>query len=125
MRDHHFIIKYSEKTKLWEFDTDSEEARFPDGTIFNNKSKKWEHGYTGRGKFVLNEEQLAEKVTAMIKDLNTPESDEPFGPPDEDDRERAETCECSMSDRVKATFIHHGGFDEIMEYCTTCGGMIE
>ena len=34
MIEHHFIIKYS-KEGGWEWDTDTEEARYPDGTVWN------------------------------------------------------------------------------------------
>lgn len=51
MAEHHFIVKYDDETKTWSHDVDSEEVRFPDGTIWNESLGTWDYSYQGEGKF--------------------------------------------------------------------------
>lgn len=51
MAEHHYIIKFDDKTGVWSHDVDSEEARFPDGTIWDEDKQEWIYSYQGDGKF--------------------------------------------------------------------------
>jgi hypothetical protein len=45
MKQHHYIIYYEEDTKSWVHDIDSEDVKFPEGTVFNIENQDWEYGY--------------------------------------------------------------------------------
>ena len=49
MIEHYFIIKYS-KADGWEWDTDTEEALYPDGTVLDTEKAEWQSGYVGWNK---------------------------------------------------------------------------
>lgn len=67
--EHHFIVKYSTE-KGWEWDTDSEETRFPDGTVWNSDSQEWAIGYAGEGEYVDNDDTIGEDLGSAIQLLN-------------------------------------------------------
>ena len=46
MIEHHFIVKYS-KEEGWSWDTDSEELRYSDGTVWDTEGESWSVGYVG------------------------------------------------------------------------------
>lgn len=46
MIEHHYIIKYS-KEEGWSWDTDSEEPRYPEGTVWDTEGERWSVGYVG------------------------------------------------------------------------------
>lgn len=47
MAEHHYIIKFDDKTKEWSHDPDSEEAKFLDGTIWDEDTGEWNYPYQG------------------------------------------------------------------------------
>lgn len=70
-KQHHFILVYDTKTEGWELDTDCEELRFPDGTIWNEESQVWETGYLGDSVYEEQEEELGEAITKVLAILNS------------------------------------------------------
>ena len=75
MKEHHFIIKYS-KDKGWEWDTDSEEARYPDGTVWDSDSNGWQSGYAGwneakgEAEYVDDDDLIGEQLGAILEIAN-------------------------------------------------------
>jgi hypothetical protein len=75
MIEHHYIIKYS-KEGGWEWDTDTEEARYPDGTVFNDETEEWQSGYVGWNKekgeaeYLDDEDIIGEQLGAILKIAN-------------------------------------------------------
>lgn len=69
MKEYHFIISYSELNG-WIVDVDSEETKFPDGTIYNNELQQWEFAYLGDGRFNGIEEELMSQLSEKINELN-------------------------------------------------------
>jgi hypothetical protein len=68
-KEHHYVIVYREETG-WEIDTDSEEARFPDGTIFNTETNEWEYGYLGDGEYNKDEKAITWQLSKAIGQMN-------------------------------------------------------
>jgi len=52
MAEHHYILKFDDETGVWSHDVDSEEARFPDGTIWDEAKQEWVNPYQGDGEFI-------------------------------------------------------------------------
>ena len=75
MIEHHYIIKYS-KEGGWEWDTDTEEARYPDGTVFNDETEEWQSGYVGWDKvkgeaeYLDDDDLIGEQLGAILKIAN-------------------------------------------------------
>lgn len=67
--EHHFIIKYSTENG-WELDTDSEEAKYPDGTVWNSDTQEWSNGYEGEGEYLDNDDVIGETLNAAINLMN-------------------------------------------------------
>lgn len=67
--EHHFIVKYSTENG-WEFDTDSEEVRFPDGTVWNSETDEWSSGYAGEGEFVDNDDTIGDQLAKSLAIMN-------------------------------------------------------
>lgn len=67
--EHHFIVKYSTENG-WEWDTDSEEMRFQDGTIWNSDTQEWSIGYAGDGEYVDNDDVIGENLGSAIQLMN-------------------------------------------------------
>jgi hypothetical protein len=71
MKEHYFIVKYS-KEKGWEWDTDSEANRFPDGTVLDTNSDSWCVGYAGwseekeEAEYVDDDDLIGEELTALL-----------------------------------------------------------
>ena len=70
-KQHHFILMFDTKTNEWTIDSDCEELRFPDGTIWNEDKQLWESGYLGDGIFEPMEEKLSEAITSALAVLNS------------------------------------------------------
>lgn len=68
-KEYHYIVKYTEE-EGWTIDTDSEETRFPDGTIWNSESGEWEYAYLGEGQFNGKELELTEQLTDKLKEIS-------------------------------------------------------
>lgn len=70
MKQHHFVISFDEATGWWSWDTDSEEARFGDGTIYTEATNEWSSGYLGDGEYEPNEEILVEQLKRALWTMN-------------------------------------------------------
>jgi hypothetical protein len=69
-KEHHFIVKFNEETGVWSWDTDTEEARFDNETIFNSETNEWSSGYLGDGEFDPAEEGLGEQLQHALYVMN-------------------------------------------------------
>jgi hypothetical protein len=76
MIEHHFIIKYS-KAEGWEWDTDSEELRYSDGTVWNEQAQEWSNGYIGwnkekdEGEYLDDDDLIGEQLGAILDIANS------------------------------------------------------
>lgn len=75
MAEHHFIVKFDDETEEWSIDADSEETRFPDGTIWDEIKQEWTHSYQGEGNFYSlpdgsTSDDLDSKFSSFIARLN-------------------------------------------------------
>lgn len=70
MAQHHYIIMFDDETKEWSHDTESEEVRFPDGTIWSNEDSTWFFPYQGDGEFYSNADEYDENLSRFIDTLN-------------------------------------------------------
>ena len=69
-KEHHFVIKFDEKSGTWSWDIDVEEARFDDGTIYNSDTEEWSSGYLGDGEYEPAEEGLVEQLKHALYVMN-------------------------------------------------------
>ena len=69
-KEHHFVVTFSEKTGEWKWDTDVEEARFEEGTIFNYDTNEWSSGYLGDGEYEPSEDMLIEQLKQGLHTMN-------------------------------------------------------
>jgi len=75
MIEHHFIIKYS-KAEGWEWDTDSEELRYSDGTVWNEQTQEWSSGYVGwngekgEAEYLDDDDLIGEQLGAILTIAN-------------------------------------------------------
>jgi len=75
MIEHYFIIKYS-KAEGWEWDTDTEEALYPDGTVLDTERAEWQSGYVGWNKekgeaeYLDDDDVIGEQLGAILKIAN-------------------------------------------------------
>jgi hypothetical protein len=75
MIEHHFIIKYS-KEGGWEWDTDSEELRYSDGTVWDDQTEEWKSGYVGwdrvkgEAEYLDDDDFIGEQLGAILKIAN-------------------------------------------------------
>ena len=58
------------KTGVWSWDTDVEEARFEEGTIYNLDTEEWSSGYLGDGEYEPAEEGLVEQLKHALYVMN-------------------------------------------------------
>lgn len=70
MKEHHFIVKYTSENG-WTIDTDSELARFPDGTIWNNDTAEWNSAYLGNEQYDNEDESLMEALSVKLAEMNS------------------------------------------------------
>ena len=70
-KQHHYVLVFDTKTNEWTLDSDCEEVRFPDGTIWNEETQVWESGYLGDGTYEPMEEQLGEALNSALAVLNS------------------------------------------------------
>jgi hypothetical protein len=66
-KEHYYIIKWS-KSEGWEFDPDTEEARFPNGTVWNGS--EWEYPYEGDGVFNDNNDLVSQDLMVILSQAN-------------------------------------------------------
>lgn len=67
---HHFVVMYDAKTKEWSWDTETEGAKFPDGTIFDEVKQEWYRGYMGDGGYDPVDEIIADYFPHALDALN-------------------------------------------------------
>lgn len=70
MKEHYFVVKWSRATG-WEIDPDTEEARFPEGTVWNGQ--EWEYPYEGEGVFNDNNDLVTMDLEALLSRANEKE----------------------------------------------------
>ena len=70
MKEHYYVIKWSREAG-WEIDTDTEEARFPDGTVWNGK--EWELPYLGEGLYNEGNDLITERLGLILSQANEKE----------------------------------------------------
>lgn len=75
-KQHHFILVFDTKLGEWALDSDCEELRFPDGTIWDEERQVWETGYVGDGIYEPMEQKLSEAVNSALAVLNSITSEE-------------------------------------------------
>lgn len=69
-KEHHFVVKFNESTGVWSWDTDEEEARFDEGTIFNHDTGEWSSGYLGDGEYEPAEDMLTKQLKHGLNTMN-------------------------------------------------------
>lgn len=69
-KEHHFVVTFNEQTGEWKWDTDVEEARFDEGTIFNYDTNEWSSGYLGDGEYEPAEDRLIEQLQQGLHTMN-------------------------------------------------------
>ncbi len=73
--EHHFIVKYS-KEGGWEWDIESEEVRFVDGTVWDTERDSWSVGYLGwngqkgEAEYLDDDDLVGEQLGAMLDIAN-------------------------------------------------------
>lgn len=70
-KQHHYVLVFDTKTNEWTLDSDCEEVRFSDGTIWNEETQLWESGYLGDGIYEPMAEQLGEALNSALAVLNS------------------------------------------------------
>jgi uncharacterized membrane-anchored protein len=73
-KEYTYVIVYKEG-EGWSIDYESEEQFFPNGTIYDNEAKQWEHGYLGDGEFNGREEEITEMLSAALELSNGDSND--------------------------------------------------
>jgi hypothetical protein len=68
MNQYHYVVIYDE-IDGWRIDPWTEEARFPDGTIYNTETDSWESGYQGEGIFFDRECEITSQLTIALDKL--------------------------------------------------------
>ena len=68
-KEYTYVIVYKEG-EGWEIDTESEEQFFPNGTIYDNKTIEWEHGYQGDGEYNSDEKAITEQLFKALLIMN-------------------------------------------------------
>lgn len=68
-KEYTYVIVYKEG-EGWSIDYESEEQFFPNGTIYDNETTQWEHGYLGDGEFNEREEEITETLSSALELLN-------------------------------------------------------
>jgi hypothetical protein len=69
MIEHHFVIKYTNEGG-WEWDVDTESARFDDGTIYYTDKEDWVPAHLGEGEYVDNDDDVSDQLSAILQIAN-------------------------------------------------------
>lgn len=67
--EYHFILKYTDLDG-WQVDADTEESRFPEGTVWDNDKQEWTSDYQGDGEYIPNSLELMDTLVASLDLLN-------------------------------------------------------
>lgn len=69
MKEHIFVIKYSNE-KGWEWDVDTETAKFDDGTIYDTETEQWMPAHLGEGEYVDKDDELSSILVTNLRAMN-------------------------------------------------------
>lgn len=69
MIEHIFVIKYTNEGG-WEWDVDTESARFDDGTIYYTDTEDWVPAHLGEGEYVDNDDDVSDQLSAILQIAN-------------------------------------------------------
>lgn len=69
-KEHHYILAYNVSDGYWYHDTDSEEVKFPSGTIYDHITDEWDYAYIGDGEYADHEEILSSQINKALRQLN-------------------------------------------------------
>jgi hypothetical protein len=69
-KQHLFVLCYDAEQRQWYHDVDVEEARFMDGTIYDEASGTWLNGYLGDGEYEEGVEDCAVALHEALVFLN-------------------------------------------------------
>ena len=69
MNQYHYVVVFDEEAG-WRIDPWTEEAKFPDGTIYNTERGAWESGYQGEGIFFDRECEITSQLTIALNKLS-------------------------------------------------------
>lgn len=69
MNQYHYVVVFDDEAG-WRVCPWTEEAKFPDGTIYNTDTGGWESGYQGEGVFFDRECELTEQLTIALNKLS-------------------------------------------------------
>jgi hypothetical protein len=61
---------YDDQTNSWEWDIDSEEVRFINGTVYYPDKEEWGYSYLGDGEYHPQDEKLSDTMGKLITQLN-------------------------------------------------------
>lgn len=70
MSKHHFILMFDSESKTWEWDAETESAKFPDGTIWDEHKQEWYSGYLGDGGYDPIDDKIGEYFPTVIETLD-------------------------------------------------------
>jgi hypothetical protein len=70
MSKHHFLVMFDSETKTWEWDAETETAKFPDGTIWDDEKQEWYSGYLGDGGYDPIDDKISEYFPTVIETLD-------------------------------------------------------
>jgi hypothetical protein len=70
MSKHHFLVMFDSETKNWEWDAETETAKFPDGTIWDDEKQEWYSGYLGDGGYDPIDDKISEYFPTVIETLD-------------------------------------------------------
>jgi hypothetical protein len=69
MIEHYFVIKYTNEGG-WEWDVDTESARFDDSTIYYTDTEDWVPAHLGEGEYVDNDDDVSDQLSAILQIAN-------------------------------------------------------
>jgi hypothetical protein len=67
--EHHFILKYTELNG-WQVDADTEQARFPKGTVWDSEKQEWTSDYLGNQEYIPNSRELMDNLVSSLELMN-------------------------------------------------------
>jgi len=70
MSKHHAVLMYDSETKQWSHDVETENAKFPDGTIWDDAKEEWYSGYLGDGGYDPIDDRIMDYLPHGIDALN-------------------------------------------------------
>jgi hypothetical protein len=65
MKEHHYVVSWSEKSG-WTVGVEMEEGAFPNGTIFDHETNEWGYAYKGEGEWEEKEQELTEELQSIL-----------------------------------------------------------